>query len=66
MLSLLIIGSVAAGVAMMANNNQDSPVLWGMITFILGFVGGIFGLIGAMVGVSLGAALYMVKTIKYG
>lgn len=66
MLSLLLIASVAVGVAMMANNNEDSPFLWGLITFILGFIGGLFGFIGAIVGAMLGAGLYMFKAMKYG
>jgi hypothetical protein len=66
MLSLLLIASVAVGVAMMANNNEDSPFLWGLITFVLGFIGGIFGLVGAIVGAMLGAGVYIFKTMKYG
>jgi|GEM_PF-3035155 heme/copper-type cytochrome/quinol oxidase subunit 3 len=66
MFGLLIIGSITAGVAMMANNNQDSPLLWGLLTFILGFIGGLFGIIGAILGSLLGAGIYMVKTARYG
>lgn len=66
MFSLLIIGSITAGVAMMANNNQDSPVLWGLLTFILGFIGALFGMIGAILGALLGAVVYMIKTARYG
>lgn len=66
-MSLLIVGAIAAGVAMMANNNEDSPFLWGIITFVVGIAGAfIFGFLGAMIGAMLGAGLYVGKTLKFG
>ncbi|MEM7478044.1 MAG: hypothetical protein AAF483_23915 [Planctomycetota bacterium] len=66
-MSLLIVGGLAVGVAMMANNNEDSPILWGIITFVLGMVGAfIFGFLGAMIGAILGAVIYTLKTVKFG
>ena len=66
-MSLLIIGSMAAAVATLANSNEDSPVLWGIVTFLLGFVGSnTFGLLGALLGCGLAAILYVAKMVKYG
>ncbi|MGN6545956.1 MAG: hypothetical protein ACTHK7_12960 [Aureliella sp.] len=66
-MSLVLIGSIAAGVATMANTNEDSPVLWGIITFVFGVVGAfIFGSLGAFIGSLLGAGLYVAKTLKFG
>ncbi|QDV26952.1 GlsB/YeaQ/YmgE family stress response membrane protein [Aureliella helgolandensis] len=66
-MALLIVGAIAAGVAMMANNNEDSPVLWGIITFIAGIAGAfVFGFLGALIGSILGAGLYIGKTLRFG
>ena len=66
-MSLLIVGAIAVGIAMMANNNDDSPVLWGIVTFVLGVIGAlVFGMIGSLVGSLLGAGLYVGKTMKFG
>ncbi len=66
-MSLLIIGATAAGVAMMANANEDSPVLWGFITAVVGIAGAsIFGMLGALIGCTLAAGLYLGKAMKFG
>jgi len=66
-MSLLIIGALTASVAMFANNNEDSPLLWGVLTFITGFVGAILlGWLGAIVGCGLLAAVYFLKVSRFG
>ena len=52
---------------MMANNNDDSAILWGIVTFVTGIVGAvIFGFLGALIGSMLGAGIYAGKMIEYG
>ncbi|QEG39269.1 hypothetical protein [Roseimaritima ulvae] len=66
-MSLFIVGGIAGGVAMMANNNEDSPALWGIITFAGGIAGALtFGFLGAILGASLGVGLYVAKMLKFG
>lgn len=62
-----MIVSIAAGVAMMANNNEDSPLLWGAVTFVCGIIGSsVFGFLGALIGGVIGAGIYIAKNAKYG
>jgi len=66
-MAVLIVGAIAVGVAMMANNNDDSAILWGIVTFVTGIVGAvIFGFLGALIGSMLGAGIYAGKMIEYG
>lgn len=66
-MSLIVIGSMAAGVAMLANSNEDSPVLWGTLTFMAGIVGSsVFGFVGATIGCFVAAGLYATKITKFG
>jgi len=66
-MAVLIVGAIAVGVAMMANNNDDSAILWGIVTFVTGIVGAvIFGFLGALNGSMLGAGIYAGKMIEYG
>lgn len=71
-LGLIIVAAIAAGVAMMANGNEDSPLIWGALTFVLGICGAFglslfgYGMIGSLVGSGIGAAIYVAKMVKYG
>jgi hypothetical protein len=71
-LGLIIVAAIAAGVAMMANGNEDSPLLWGVLTFVLGIVGAFglgllgYGMIGGLVGSGVGAGIYVTKMVRYG
>ncbi len=52
---------------MMANNNEDSPLLWGAVTFVCGIIGSsIFGFPGALIGGVIAAGIYIAKNAKYG
>lgn len=66
-MSLIIVVGMAAGVATLANNNEDSPVLWGLVTFICGIIGSsMFGFLGGLIGAVVGAVIYLVKHAKFG
>ena len=66
-MSLIIIVALAAVVATLANNNSDSPVLWGLVTFICGIIGlSVFGFSGGLIGAVAGAAIYLVNHARFG
>lgn len=66
-MGLMIVGGFAVGVATYANSEEDSPVLWGILTALLCIIGGvIFGPIGNVIAGCLAFGLLMAKLAIVG
>ena len=61
-MGILILFGIVGAVAFLANGQEESPALWGLLTFILCIVGNLLGgLLGLFLG---GGATFMLMQLK--
>ncbi|MGI9469533.1 MAG: hypothetical protein ACR2OA_20595 [Rubripirellula sp.] len=66
-MGIIFIGGIVAGVAFAANNQEESPVLWGLLAFLLCLVGGMAGgLIGQFAGGGAAFVGLQMKISRFG
>ena len=66
-MGIIFIAGIVAGVAFTANNQEESPVLWGLLAFVLCIVGGMAGgLIGQFLGGGAAFVGLQMKTSRFG
>jgi len=66
-MGLLALAAVVVAIATAANNQEESPVLWGALAFVFAIAGGLFvPYIGQIVGGILAFGLMQLKIAKFG
>ena len=66
-MGLFVLGGIVVAVATVANNEEESPLLWGLLALICGVIGGmVFGIIGQLCGGAAAFGLMQLKIARFG